>query len=98
MVSALNYSEMTKHIRNRIKVAGIKAGVRKFDQGSTKANIQVYTRSVEQEFTSDEIEQIARIAQVNGLTLVRGGEIDPMFLRQLTGRQQWNFEFHGAAA
>lgn len=70
----MTQAELTKHLRNRIKVAGLQARVRQLPASST--GIQVFPVAYGVEFSTEEQRQIRLIAQVNKLTLVRGMEID----------------------
>jgi len=67
----MNHKEMTAHIRNRIKVAGIAAGCSKYTSCGVNW-IRVSVTSYEQDFTPCEQSRIKLIAQSNGLTLARG--------------------------
>lgn len=71
-----NHKEMTKHIRSRIKKAGISAGVRGYK--SCGCNwIQVYAKINKGEhFTEEEQVKIKEIAKINGLSLSCGLEIE----------------------
>ena len=71
----MTHSEITKHLRNRIKAAGIKASVRKMVICGCK-RVSVSVASYDQNFTADEQKTINRIARVNGCTLIRGMEIE----------------------
>jgi len=63
----MTHKEMTTHIRNRIKAAGIRASVSKYDSCGVQW-VRVSTASYDQQFTADEQRQINLIASVNGLT------------------------------
>ena len=71
----MNHKEMTKHIRGRIKVAGIKTSVCKMTACGSDY-IRVSTASHEQRFTDEEMVAINTICKSNGLTSVRGMEIE----------------------
>jgi hypothetical protein len=71
----MTHAEITKHIRSRIKKAGIKASVRKITICGTP-RVSVSVASYNQNFTLDEQKMINRIARVNGATLIRGIEIE----------------------
>lgn len=90
----LTHKEMTAHIRKRIKAEGIKARVRLYTACGTRY-IQVFTPTYESRFAADEIEKFCVIASVNKLTCAQGAAIDEKHERVLTGKQTWNFEFHG---
>lgn len=92
-----NHKEKTAHIRKLIKAAGIKARVRKYVACGTKY-IQVFTPAHNSLFTADEIKAFTHIADCNKLTGARCSKIDPKHEMLLTGKQTWNFEFHGDAA
>ena len=66
----MSHKELTSHIRNRIKAAGIKARVKMNADCGTKY-ITVVTPSFDARFTSEEIKTICTIAQCNKLTYVR---------------------------
>ena len=69
--------EMTAHIRDRIKAAGIKAKVRKLDETPTMGGvIQINVPTYEAEFSEHEQRSIRGLAATNGLTMVRGQPID----------------------
>ena len=70
----MNHSEMTKHIRGRIRFAGIEARVRKAPASSNC--IQVISPAFDKPFTQEQAKQISFIAKCNHLTLVRGMEIE----------------------
>lgn len=74
-MSELNHKEMTAHIRKRVKAAGIKARVRKYDSCGSKW-IHVFPVRYDLEFTEDEAREIRLIAHANKLTFARGMEID----------------------
>lgn len=71
----MNHKELTAHIRNRIKVAGIKARVCMQESCGNKV-IVVYGTAYEINFTEEEQRTIRLIAKTNRLTWVRGMEID----------------------
>jgi hypothetical protein len=83
----LTHKEMTAHLRKRIKIAGIKARVDMMDSCGSKA-IRVFGASPEATFTDEEQRQIRHIAKCNGLTWVRGMEID---VEQMTNPQSFHF-------
>lgn len=67
---------MTAHIRGRIKVAGISAGVRKYESCGC-VWVQVYAKINKGEhFSDEEQKKIKLIAKSNGLTWPQGLEID----------------------
>ena len=72
--TALTHKELTAHIRNRIKVAGIKASVRKQAYCGDKV-IRVDPVAYEISFTHAEQATIGSIADVNGLTFTMGAKI-----------------------
>ena len=74
-INKMTHAEITKHIRSRIKKAGIKASVRKMIICGTP-RVSVSVASYDQNFTLNEQKIISRIARVNGATLVRGIEIE----------------------
>jgi hypothetical protein len=67
-------TEMTAGIRSRVKANGIKARVGKFDNGDP--HFRVWPIRNEVLFTEAEQRTILNIAKNNGLTFVRGLEID----------------------
>lgn len=71
----LNHKDMTAHIRNRIKVAGIKAKVSMQVSCGSRV-IYVRVPRYELSFSDDEQRTIRSIAKANRLTWVRSGEID----------------------
>lgn len=77
---------MTKHVRNRLKVAGIKASVT-MSKSCGVQWIKVDPISYGIEFTKEEQSKIVLIAKVNGLTLSRGMEI----IDNGTGANGFNF-------
>lgn len=66
----MNHSEMTRHIRSRVKAAGIKARVYK-DSSCGSDCIVVCVPNADARFSDDEQKQIALIAHCNSLTYVR---------------------------
>lgn len=70
----MTQSEAAKHLRKRIRVAGIQARVRQLP--ASKTGLQVFPAAYGVEFSAEEQRQIRIIAQVNQLTLVRGMAID----------------------
>lgn len=91
---ALTHKERTKHIRGRLKAAGIKAKCRLYEACGTRY-ISVVTPEYGKYFTPEQLKEIGIIAQVNGLTGARGSSIDLENIVQMTGQDQFNFEFHG---
>lgn len=87
-------TEMTKHLRSRLKHEGIKARVRKFEACGVM-NIQVFTVEHGKKWTDHERRMIAHIADCNKLTGTRGSKIDPDHEAELSGKELFNFEFHG---
>ena len=71
----LTHKEMTKHIRQRIKKAGIKASVSLYRSCGSKW-IRVSTHNFEARFTEEEQRQINNIAEVNRLTYSQGLPIE----------------------
>lgn len=68
------HTETVAHLRNLISKEGIKARVRKL--ASSKSGFQVFPIAYGIEFTEAEQRFIRNVAKINGLTLVRGMEID----------------------
>ena len=85
----MDHKEMTKHIRQRIKQAGIKASVSKFTACGT-SYVRVATSTCEQQFTLEEQKLIKRIANGNALTGARGMEIE----ETIPFGNEARFEFH----
>lgn len=79
---------MTKHLRHRIRVAGIKASVRM----GARNEIRVESPEYGVEFTEDEQRRIRLMARTNGLTHARGLPID---IEQMTN--PFDFSFYTAA-
>ena len=75
----------TKHIRGRIKAAGIKAKVCIAPGGGV---LQVNTPVYGVDFSEDAQRQIRLIAKCNGLSWVQGMEID---IEQMTNPNNFNF-------
>lgn len=69
------HKRLTKHFRNRLKAAGIKAGCRAFVSCGVQY-IQINTPTYEALFTEQQQREILTIAKVSGLTLSRGMEIN----------------------
>lgn len=90
MASDLTHKEMTKHIRRRIRAAGIKARCRLYVACQINY-IAVDGVTCEGEFSDDDQRTIRSIAEVNGLTLARGAAID---VEQMTNSKQFLFEYH----
>lgn len=90
----LTHKEITTHFRKRVKAAGINARI-KMNEACGVKYVTVAVPSYEARFTSEELNEIGIIAQVLKLTGARGSEIDLSNIVQLTGKTQWNFEFHG---
>ena len=95
----LNHSEMTAHIRKRLKVSGIKARVRKSVVSSVfgTGGIQITTPSYDVKFSGEEAREIAFICNCNRLTGVRGDPIDVDLQAQISGREQIDFYLPKAA-
>lgn len=74
MKTLSHHTDMTAHLRKLIAKEGIKARVRKTP--GCKVSIQVFPVAYGLEFAEAEQRFIRTLAKVNGLTLVRGLEID----------------------
>jgi hypothetical protein len=85
--AALNHKEITAHIRNRIKIAGVKASVSKYTSCGVSF-VRVAVPAADVVFSNEEQRKINIIAQVNGMTLSRGL---PIIIDQFTNPQQFNF-------
>ena len=83
----LSHKEMTAHVRNRIKAAGIQARVKMVESCGVR---WVYVDGATYEARFNEVQQreIKIIAQVNGLRFARGMAID---LDQMTNPQEFRF-------
>lgn len=90
----LTHKERTAHLRKVLKAYGPKARVKKYESCGVRW-ISVIVPSYEARFTPDELEQIALAARANHLTFARGMEITVEHVRQMTGRQQFDFVFNG---
>jgi hypothetical protein len=95
----MNHSEMTAHIRKRIKASGIKARVRKSVVSGVfgAGGIQIMTPSYDVKFSGEESREIAFICDCNRLTGVRGDPIDVSLNAKLSGREQIDFYMPKAA-
>lgn len=80
----MNHKEMTAHIRNRIKAAGIKARVKMQSEGVVAVDVPAFNVI----FSDDEQRKIRLIAQVNRLTWVRSM---PININQMTNPQEFKF-------
>jgi hypothetical protein len=80
----MTHKEMTAHIRNRIKVAGIKAKVKMQDGYTISVDVPAYGI----EFTEEDQRTIRHIADCNRLTWVRGLKID---VDQMTNPHEFKF-------
>jgi hypothetical protein len=92
MLNGDNMTEMAamaKHIRGRLRAAGVKARCRCY-QSCGVSRIQINTPTFDYCFSDEEQQQILLIADVNKLTLTRGGQID---LSQRTYAKGADFEF-----
>lgn len=90
----LSHKEMTKHIHDRVKQAGIKARVRLYTACGTRY-VQVFGVDAHASFDEFQARTISTIAKVNRLTLSRGGEIDDSLERWTgSGATQFDFEYH----
>lgn len=86
-MTKLTHKEMTIHIRNRVKKAGIAARVR-MEPGAGafgERGIQVFPVTFDARFTPAQSREIAFICDVNKLTLVRGMPIDLDIAEQTGG-------------
>lgn len=82
-----NLAAKTKHIRGRLKAAGIKAKCRCYlSCGSQWITINVPT--YEAEFSDQEQRSIRTIAQVNGLTFARNEAIE---VERMTNPKEFHF-------
>ena len=90
----MSHKEAASTIRREIKAAAIVAKVWMQTVCGTKV-ISVAVPEFDVEFSSDEIRAIVAVAKSNGLTGVRKSELNLTHEAQLTGKKQWNFEYHG---
>lgn len=92
-MATMDHKETTKHLRKRIKVAGIKARVAKYDSCG-QAWIRVCVPGPEVRFSEDEQRQIRHIAKCNHLTRACRSEID---VERMTDPMDMHFEYHQGA-
>lgn len=85
------HTAKAKHIRGRLKAAGISAKCRAYEACGV-AYIAINPVTFETEFTDAQQATIVLIADCNYLTLARGTAID---LSQRTYSKTAVFEFHG---
>lgn len=86
-----DHKTLTNHIRKRLKVEGINARVKMQTGNAGTKVIVVAVPSYDDRFTDDEINRICLCAKANGLTFVKGEEINPFLQERLTDKQQWDF-------
>lgn len=91
----MTHKEITNHFRKRVKAAGIAARV-KMNEACGIKYVTVVTPNYEARFNSDHLREIAIIAQVLKLTGARGSVIDLNNITQLTGKTQFDFEYHAS--
>lgn len=84
----MNHKEMTQHIRNRIKAAGIKARCKMQDGCSGNRVIYVFAPAYGVEFSEADQRTVRLIAKTNRLTWVQGMEIN---LEQMTNPNEFHF-------
>lgn len=89
-MSNLTHKELTKHFRSRLAQAKIPARVRMVVSCGNKA-LQVITPTYDFRWASEQLEVIARIARVNGLTFVRGLPVTEEHCAQMTEINQFDF-------
>jgi len=87
----MDHKELTAHIRNRIKAAGISAKC-KMQNYCGNMVIAIDVPKYEAEFSAEEQREILLIAKCNKLTFVRGIEID---LSKTTNPKEFKFYFRG---
>lgn len=93
MTDALSHKDRTAHVRKVLKLYGPKARVSLCNScGSQWISISVPSYDVR--WTERELEQIAIVAQTNHLTFARGQQVDVATVRQLTGKEQFDFVYH----
>jgi len=85
--TTMTAKELTAHIRNRIKVAGIAAHCRKYTSCGYDW-IRVSVTAHDKNFTADEQLRIKMIAQVNKLTMAQGL---PINMENATNPQEFHF-------
>jgi hypothetical protein len=86
----MNYKEIAKHFRNRLKHEGIAAKCRMTEACGVKG-INIEVPSYEACFTPEQQTIICRIATVNKLTSARGS----LIVDNGTKTKRAYFEFHG---
>lgn len=86
MAESLKLKQKCSHMRAKLKAFGVKARVRMMDGA-----IQVITPTFEYSWSHSELLEIAKCAIANRMTFVQGMEIDPSIVKQLTGRNQFDF-------
>lgn len=82
--------DIASFFRDELKKKGIKAKFR-ITPGKTYDSIQVYTPTLNSNFTSDEIKWFTTLAKDIGMKFVRGTIIDPEHESKLTGKETWEF-------
>ena len=88
----MNHKELTKHIRGRLSNAGVPCRVRMSEYCGSRV-VQIITTTYEQRWTPEQLLQIALIARVNKLTMVRGTPVhSDEVMQRLTGANQFDFE------
>lgn len=93
----MGHKELTKHLRGRLRHAGIPCRVRMEDFCGSAA-VSIITPSYDARWTAEQLREMALIAKSNRLTMSRGLPIDMDNMAQLTGSTQVNFFLPGAAA
>lgn len=89
----MEHKEMTKHLRYRLRKAGVPCRVRMNDYCGVRV-IQVITPAYDERWTPEQLRQIGLIARVNKLTLQRGMPIyEDAVIAQLTEATQFDFVF-----
>lgn len=83
----MTHKELAKHFRNRLRHEGIKARCDMMVSCGSKA-LRVFVPAFDATFSEDEQRVIRTIAKANGLTLVRGMEID---IERMTDPQSMHF-------
>lgn len=85
--NVMNHKELTAHIRNRIKAAGIKAKCKMQEYNGCQV-ISIDVPEYNAEFSEEEQRQIRLIAKCNKLTFARGMEID---MERMTNPKEFKF-------
>lgn len=87
----MTHQELTRHLRKRLKLAGVPCRVRMNEYCGARV-VQVITPTHETRWTPGQLRQIGLIASVNHMTMARGLPVHaPEVMEQLTGATQFDF-------